>query len=474
MTVIKPFNLVLLFCCWQLASQAQSFAGMEKSRPLEIPVYVPLDKGLSILKLPTGFAESVFLDKATKAILNNSEIFHIDLAYTEYPAGNNFEALNRRRFNWLAANLPKNWGDGRPEVRLVRQTLAKNQKDADKMFHGFYIYYRKRPDAETTRKEIEYIKSVMSTPDDDDSCFSLRKAKRRHIILRRDKEPLYIFCYDSAAVAWLKKKGRLFDSLYYKEMFRKAYMTPAERNNQFGNCLVFIVTGCLPAPPLEEKKPEPMPGGEAPPESTVMNVLNRNPWKNMLVCMDVTGSMSPHSAQTLAWLRKAVNRQDLKYLVAFNDGDHKTDKTKLVGETGGIYTTGNAEEASTVVYLAMRNGTGGDIPENDVEALLTGMTNCKECEDVVLIADNLAPVRDTALITKLSKPVKVIVCGLKDNAINTDLLDIARRSGGSIHTMDQDLATVAALKEGQSFTFENYVYKVVNNRFTKMRIVPKK
>jgi hypothetical protein len=464
---MKIVFFLLLMTGFVPAAQAQGFAGLEKSKPLEIPVYEPIDNGLMLLKLPTGFAESVFLDEQTKQILQNAEIFNIDLVYTEYPAGNNFEALNRRRFNWLVNNLPKNWGDGRPVVRLVRQTLAKNQKDAGKMFHGFAIYYRQKPSAELLKTELEYIKTIISKPDkttDEDSCFSKNKSKRNHFILRRDKDSLYIFCYDSIAVSWLKKKSLNFEILTPNELYRKGYLPPGEKAAYFGNCFSLVVTSCMPPPPAKAKTPF---EAENPIDNTVLKALSRNNWTDMLICVDVTGSMSPYTAQVAAWLQVKSRYEKLRYFIAFNDGDGMADDKKEPGKTGGIYGIRPAgfNDVSETIYKAMKAGSGGDIPENDMEALLQGINTCTDCKQVILVADNRAPVRDMALLSAIKKPVTIILCGLKNSHINIDLLNIARATGGSLHTTDEDLVNVTTLKEGEAFSYQGISYRVVKGVF---------
>lgn len=73
----------------------------------------------------------------------------------------------------------------------------------------------------------------------------------------------------------------------------------------------------------------------------------------------------------------------------------------------------------------MTNGSGGDIPENNIEALLAGDKLCSSCDSIIMIVDNWAPIKDISLLTGWHKPVKVVVCGVFDK-INPDYLKLAR------------------------------------------------
>ena len=179
-------------------------------------------------------------------------------------------------------------------------------------------------------------------------------------------------------------------------------------------------------------------------DSTVIKVLERNPqWKNMLVVTDWTGSMYNYGAQLVLWhkLRMSTLNSSVRHFVFFNDGNKRKDNSKIVGKTGGVYHARNneVEELVRTMELVMKRGNGGDSPENDMEAILTGVQHLEGYEEVILIADNKSRVRDIGLLNRLDVPVRIIVCGVVNNQINTDYIKIAARTGGSLHTMDQDL-----------------------------------
>ncbi|CAF3752263.1 unnamed protein product [Rotaria sp. Silwood1] len=183
-------------------------------------------------------------------------------------------------------------------------------------------------------------------------------------------------------------------------------------------------------------------------DRTVENVFNRSTWNNMLVVVDVTGSMQPCSAAVYKWMKLAYDRlNSIKYYVFFNDGDNKPDSRKVIGSTGGIYGTPTTDLNSVlaVMQTAMKNGNGGDTPENDIEAILYGIAQCPNCSNLIHIADNQATPRDMVLLSNVNKPVKVITCQLNSSPVNPALLTIAAQTGGSLHTLEQDIINLSGI-----------------------------
>ena len=179
-------------------------------------------------------------------------------------------------------------------------------------------------------------------------------------------------------------------------------------------------------------------------DSTVYSVLERNPeWNNMLVVMDWTGSMYKHGAQLAHWYKiKRYERNDLvKHFVFFNDGNHKRSYQKRIGRTGGVYRAKSLdlEEILHTMEYVMSKGNGGDPPENDIEALLTGIQYLEGYQSVVLIADNKSEVRDIGLLSKIDRPVHIILCDAK-GYVHPHYQKIAEATGGSIHTLGDDVS----------------------------------
>ncbi|MEI6311296.1 MAG: hypothetical protein WCP57_03450 [Bacteroidota bacterium] len=206
-------------------------------------------------------------------------------------------------------------------------------------------------------------------------------------------------------------------------------------------------------------------------DSSVLKTLSRNAdWSKILVVADLTGSMSPYVAQLLMWYRLNTKKDKIIHWVFFNDGDFKTEDQKKIGSTGGIYDTksDSFEDVLNLSLETMMNGNGGDAAENDVEALLKGLKLCPECEDIVLIADNNSPIRDIDLAKEITKPIKIILCG-SSLGVNTQFLDLAIQTKGSIHTIEEDLQNLVDLSEGQILKIGKQTFKVVNGKIVAIK-----
>lgn len=196
---------------------------------------------------------------------------------------------------------------------------------------------------------------------------------------------------------------------------------------------------------------------------------------NGIVVTDVTGSMSPYMEQVLLW--HALNFTDGKTTryVFFNDGDARPDGP--VGKSGGLYhCSGTIKDFKNVIGSIVRAasaGYGGDAPENDIEAILGAhaKNGAKGTEPIILIADNFSPVRDLSLLDKVKVPVHVIVCGLGraglscSGYVHEHYLEIARRTGGSIHTIEQDLFDLSKRREGETLRINGVDYILQGGAF---------
>ena len=198
-------------------------------------------------------------------------------------------------------------------------------------------------------------------------------------------------------------------------------------------------------------------------DSTILKVIDRHTeWNDMAIVVDLTGSMTPYTVQILLWYKLSVlaNESRTKNFTFFNDGDN-TDGRKKIGEVGGIYTkiAEDYEDIEELALKCMRAGNGGDTPENNIEALLSAIKDCPECGEFVMVADNYASPRDMKLASQVTKPARIIVCGGGD-AINPNYLQLARITGGSVHTLKEDLTDLTDKAEGSRFMFQGMEYEI--------------
>jgi hypothetical protein len=359
--------LLLLFNVVQLCHAQAVLREVFKIRDtLRLERYTPSSEEFNFQKVEMNAGDHRILNASKVESLRSQHIMAVDLVYSDYPVGDDFTELNRKRFLELSKFLPNAFNDKHIKWRVVVQTGVSKTGNINSYFHGFAVYYRN---------------------------------------------------YDLSA--------------------------------ELGH-----IDGVLSGRPLRM-------------DSLIFKVLERNKdWKNMLVVMDVTGSMSPYTAQLILWLKLNTGDKRFKHFTFFNDGDEKSSERKEIGKTGGIYhiVAELYEEVAKKVKEAMSKGSGGDIQENDIEALLAGIKECPECKDIVLVADNYSPCRDLSLLKELKKPVKVILCGAQ-RFINVEYLQIARVTGGSVHTIESDILDLMKMKEGQTIDIDGRTYRIEKDKF---------
>jgi hypothetical protein len=195
------------------------------------------------------------------------------------------------------------------------------------------------------------------------------------------------------------------------------------------------------------------------------------------VVMDVTGSMYWAMHDMEMWL--VLNHLDKKttQYVFFNDGNNSP--VKKVGITGGLYKadgTGDiCKEVHKQMITAQINGNGGDAPENDLEAVLYAINQAKAAkvplQEVILIADHLSPPSDMVLLAQIDVPVRVLVIDAHGSytGISEPYLEIARKTGGSIHTLKEDIWNIGTQAEGQTIAINGRKYVFAKGRFVPIK-----
>ncbi len=192
----------------------------------------------------------------------------------------------------------------------------------------------------------------------------------------------------------------------------------------------------------------------------------RQNWKNKVIVTDVTCSMAPYLDQVILWhALQLVQGAENRYIF-FNDGDGKGQEQKIAGKTGGLHFTEQVElpQLLDAMRHATSFGCSGDGPENDLEALLGGADKLRGMDELVLIADNYSDVRDIELLSQLKVPVRIILCGTEFGA-NEEYLHIAWKTGGSVHTIEQDIDQLAQLANGATIKIGKYEYRVSRGNF---------
>ena len=209
----------------------------------------------------------------------------------------------------------------------------------------------------------------------------------------------------------------------------------------------------------------------------VLSVLyrNRKKWRSKFIISDMTCSMYPYFDQVIVWHALEMNLRDKQKFdnqyMFFNDGDGKTMSEKIMGKTGGFhYSTEspNLESLLPLIKETTSTGCSGDGPENDFEALINGIDKRKiHAREIILIADNNSEVRDFELLKYIKVPVRIILAGsLWD--VNEQYLELAYKTKGSVHTIEEDIENLFELNDGESIDIGNNSYRISGGKFLKI------
>ncbi len=203
-------------------------------------------------------------------------------------------------------------------------------------------------------------------------------------------------------------------------------------------------------------------------DSTLFKIFkrNKNKFNEAAIVADFTGSMSPYIVQLLVWYELNFSTNKFSEFIFFNDGDFVADDKKVVGKTGGLYYC-HSKDKDSVLNTAIKcitNGFGGDLPENNLEAVLFSLKKNPKIKEVIMVADNYATPRDLSLLSKIKVPIKIILCG-SDLHINPRYLEIAYATKGSIHTIEQDIEKLVEIQDGKTIKIGKQEFLLQKGKF---------
>ncbi len=432
-----------------------------------VPRDAPYEK-VVVIKMPYAGYSIESVEGDTTALLRAGAII-IDVVCTDYPTEQSLARLNQNRLKALYRYFPALRAVPARQINCYRQLRGTDKEPATRLFHGLVIRFRSRQLAVNSTEELRRLDALLQQPQrirrpvGTDSTLPAKA-------LVPDKTPYYDpsmslqgkrVTHIIGDTAFLRKKFLLPEGalvLDFRTARKKKLISKAlyQRFRDRGHTWLTLYQ------PLEEtatEPPEPPATGEtdsivaAPlmPDSTLLRIFGRNSWSNYVVVGDVTGSMYPYTAQLLRWLQLQFAARQTIRCVFYNDGDDREDDKKKPGKTGGIYLRQctRYEEAEALVKNTMQRGAGGDFPENTGEALFVAQQRYPDARCLILIADNWAGIRDRFLIKHLQVPVHVLLCGSHGNDIHPDYLALARQTGGSLHTADEDINGLAEMKAGE-------------------------
>lgn len=419
--------------------------------------------GRKVVYLECPFASPTFDNPEAVKPLKGHVIEKVQLVYTTYRSDESFsqQKLNQQRLRNLQLILPDAFSSALTEWQLVGQTGASTPEEGNEYFHGFVITYRTAPSATSIKEEGTMLDSAfmgmikVRKPGDTSMTGMFGIPPTGDGSVKRGD----ITMPDGSIITIRKDIPE--DSLIY-------YLKPSTPGSSIGSAKyadtahsTIIVTEYFEGHKrkrvwkLEEHKEDPH-GFDFlgkkylnNPDSVVMTALRRNTWTNFILVCDVTGSMSPYTAQIFAALPGVIENRRCKGFLFFNDGDKKTTAEKRTLHSGGLYWTRELrfDSAYYTARKCMDRGDGGDLPENNVEALIAA-EKMNPGGELVLIADNWASPRDLSECDKINSPVHIILCSSR-SGVNPDYLFLARVTNGSVHTRDEDITNLGSMKEGE-------------------------
>lgn len=427
-----------------------------------------ISPGTRTILIECPFASAQILNPAAVQPAKGQIIEKVQLVYTTYRSDESFsqQKLNQQRLRNLQALLPDAFSSPLTEWQLVGQTAATNPEEGRNCFHGFAVTYRIAASETTIKSESDRLDSMFrglitvrkpgdatSTETKDGSTTTSPEFKKSFDIPGEFKHT------DGSTT--IVPRDIPNDSLRYYIKPSSPGATVVEAHFSDSTHTTVIVTERFENHrrkrewKLEEHRTEP--GGmdfgagySNNPDSVVITAIRRNGWTNFVMVCDVTSSMSPYTAQIFAAMPSVIENRKCKGVMFFNDGDNKTSNQKRAGKAGGIYFTRELRMDSTwmLARKCMARGNGGDLPENNVEALLQA-EKLNPGGELVLVADNWASPRDLSMCDELTQPVHVILCCAR-GGVNPDYLFLARVTGGSVHLRDEDVTNLAQMKEGET------------------------
>jgi hypothetical protein len=142
------------------------------------------------------------------------------------------------------------------------------------------------------------------------------------------------------------------------------------------------------------------------------------------------------------------------------------DYKKKIGSTGGIHQVTAIRDVTKTIMSAMRSGDGGDLPENDIEALLAAEKSLNGAQSLLLIADNFSDAKDMKLLDQLRTPVNVLVCG-NTSVVRECYMNLAKSTGGVILLKGKEYGLSNVRKGGKivvgetTYSFDGRKFRII-------------
>lgn len=485
------FLLFLLLSSALTAQNRSAVVAQLTTSRLQPVKYAPdaVQPGRRIVWLEMPFASAAFISPQQVAQLRGKQIERVDLVYTQFAVSPDFnqQGLNNRRLDALQRAVSDIFSSSLTEWRLVGQTGATSPESGRTFFHGFVVVLREPASPALVRTEMRFLDSLIgggifsgggsSVSGSSGTGTSVSSGTSGSggtgltgtvgVAIMGGKPVRIRRSIPDDSLRFYLRPAQLDGSVVEARWTDSAHTTIAYTERIMDHRLRKSIT--LSEDSLAALGPRSMMlsgYNRNNPDSVIISTFKRNNWQNMAVVCDVTGSMSPYSAQLFAWLSEPGMTNRCNAFLFFNDGDQKTTGQKGLGKAGGLYSV-KGSGFDTVCRKAaecMNAGDGGDIPENYIEAILAVIKQFPKSAEIVVIADNWASPRDLELFQKIDRPVHFILCGSR-TGVNIDYLFLARQTGGSVHTVNQDVMNLGTMQDGDFIEIGRQKFILRDERF---------
>lgn len=472
--------------------------------------------GVKTMQIQCPFAEPQFIEEKDIITLSKGTIIRIELYYTKFRRSESFDQieLNTKRYQNLKKILPNTKDNALIQYLNFEQTGATDVETAEKYFHGFVIYYLPENSELARSEEISALKKHLGIEDS--------KSKRIKNLTKYDNSPFGYydvgpkFGRDECEVAnyfienltypqeavdknirgnvivlfAVNRKGEIQDISFKKSighgtdaaikdvLEHMPLWKPASNKDLPVRAYVELNIYFGINPPKNDKNkcanisinhsdllPQTM-WTVHPQQKVISQTLNRQKFNDKTAfVMDVTGSMGPYIADMFDYIKN--NIKNIHSFYFFNDGDMMSDYKKEIGKTGGIYSIVNPtmQTLSNLLFEAMENGMGGDLPENDFEAALKAQNDDPSIKKIILAVDNYSFPRDVSLISDIKVPILLILCG-SHTKINPQWLTFAKRNKLQVAMSGAFIPAFPDLKDGEEFKVRGETFVWINNGFS--------
>lgn len=197
---------------------------------------------------------------------------------------------------------------------------------------------------------------------------------------------------------------------------------------------------------------------------------NKDEWKQKRIIANIDCSMYKYIDELMVWNYSNSAEQSNNRYWLFNGFNYVSEEHEGYSRRGIFEVPNNNVEGffNTIDKIVNFSCRGSRL-ENVVEALILGAEGKKPEEDLLFIADNYSDVSDLEKLKELKVPVHVLLTQSR-YGVNENYLEIAYRTGGSIHTNFDDIKSeqLKKLKNGDQIKIGRFDYRFYKGKFLKI------